>query len=263
MRLRKTPTGHVCASDDRISFERIHQADFPGSQRRTGWLVRVFRGGRRRPEEYLAKTLAEATAWARPRWAPDFLWQVRRALPDSLAHLYRQAIDDGDLTTFCAMLDAAQEAGATLWWPGSLIATARAELLLPKDLPITVVERQEARFDALAVARYVIEREARNAHEKNFSSRRGTNLYPRQQLLIYFDNNPFADRTKRPRILGLARARLKRMGVEFLAEAQYPTDGEGAGYTVALAFHPVDEDNLEQVREVLQDTWMEVVTTAS
>src|SRR5262249_37790559 len=177
----RTRRGRVCRSDHRISFQRVPQPEFPDGRRRRGWLVRVRRP-RRRAERRLARTLAEATAWARRHWEPEVLCEVRAALPEGLRRLYRQAIDGGGLLTFRALLDAAQEAGATVRRPGSLIATARTELLLPKDLPITDAERAEARADAQADAGWVIAGEARDAHENNFSSRRGTNLYPRERL---------------------------------------------------------------------------------
>src|SRR4051794_35430390 len=105
MRLFRTLTGWGCASDFDLTFDRIHQADFPNSKRRTGWLVRVRRVGRRKRVQHLAKTLAEATTWARQYWTPIFLREVRNGLPAELTYLYRQAVDEGNLDTFLATLD--------------------------------------------------------------------------------------------------------------------------------------------------------------
>lgn len=101
--------------------------------------------------------------------------------------------------------------------------------------------------------------EAEDAHENNFSSRRGTVPYPAERLLIYYDNNPAHDRGWRPRLLALMTARLREIGVERLAEAQYPADGQDAGYTVAMAFHPVDGRNKGQVGDAIRSSVAEML----
>ena len=129
MRLRNTPTGRVCASDPGITLDRIVHADPPGTRRQSGWIVHVRRDGRL-PLRHQARTLPEAVNWARRHWEPDFMREVKDALAAVHAHLYRQAVDEGDTLTFRALLDAAEEAGARLN-RDSLLGRAQAERLLP------------------------------------------------------------------------------------------------------------------------------------
>lgn len=114
----------------------------------------------------------------------------------------------------------------------------------PRVSPIrTTTDRREAahkrRMMAFA-ARY-----AADAHENNFSSRRGLEVF--RGVLCYYNNNPFTvgqeggapyDASRdwmRKMELALIRTWLAAQKFEVLAEASYPPAGaEGAGYTTAM-----------------------------
>jgi hypothetical protein len=138
--------------------------------------------------------------WARRLCGPTFLANVTQALPPSMGHLYRQAVDGGDPVTFYAMLDAAEEAGAP---PprGGLIEYARFEELLPGDLPVTEDELREERERAVAFAVDFIERRARDAGGECPARRHGTAVGARERAMIYYDDTPQSERAGRRHLL--------------------------------------------------------------
>lgn len=262
MKLRKESYGRSCASDERLEFHRVHQVVFPDGRRRNGWSVRVRVKPRRL--EYLARTLDEATDRARKHWQPWFLRGVETLLPAAHRFLYREALEGGEVAAFQAMLDALEEAGEEVS-RGELLRLARWNGVFVGNPPVTTDESRNARDLAAKVAPHIAREEARLAHEENFESRRGfVNYPPSMQILVCYDNNPFAgDLGLRPRMLEHAKQTLQGIGVECLAEAQYPEEGEDAGYTVALVFYPVTQANEDEVKGILDSAVRDAVVQLS
>jgi hypothetical protein len=77
---------------------------------------------------------------------------------------------------------------------------------------------------------------ARDAHENHFPSRRGVWYFEDKDVLVFWKNNPYANRpTLRDEETAAFCAELAARGIEELAYATYPPEGdEGAGYTYAL-----------------------------
>jgi transcriptional regulator with XRE-family HTH domain len=90
---------------------------------------------------------------------------------------------------------------------------------------------------------------AKDAHENNFSSRRGVYVVERAGI-VYYDNNPFKlPREQDPREDLISRFRdfLKRSGLKEKASAYWPVSGESKDYTFAMAIQ-ADEYMLDAVR---------------
>jgi len=90
---------------------------------------------------------------------------------------------------------------------------------------------------------------AASAHEDHFASRRGVWYYEDLDVLVLYDNNPYADRPqRRGEELAEFRGRLRAAGVEELAYATYPEDG----YTYALVMD-AGRDREQFVRDAMTD----------
>jgi hypothetical protein len=229
MRLVRQGGVYECASDRGITVYFDSAARAPGRPRGGGWRAEVNRGGRA-PLGHVAATREQAAGWARRHWRPNFLRGVMAGLgasPDAEA-LHRAAAG-GDHEALVALLDLAEEAGAG---PerGEVAGEALREHLFGRPPPAAAerwARREAARHRAAVVAMV--------AHESWSSRHWGLCEARREGLIVYYDNHPFADPHRRPRLLGLIREGLAGAGLEVLAEEGYPRRGEGAGYTVALA----------------------------
>jgi hypothetical protein len=172
--------GRYCVHDRRITIHRIaggaycvddHQGRscclgppvpplpaVPDGCRR-GFLVCVAQSARGEPDVpvfHFCRTLAEAIAWARRHWRPDFLVEaIRRIPPGPLADAAEgalAAVIRGEHEAFFGLLDALEEAGALSSPPSphsrvGLTRKARLLGVLPEELPPTEDERQEKRRD--------------------------------------------------------------------------------------------------------------------
>jgi transcriptional regulator with XRE-family HTH domain len=78
--------------------------------------------------------------------------------------------------------------------------------------------------------------EAKNAHEKNFPSRRG--IYVVEGVgIVYYDNNPFKlprEEDRREELISQFRAFLNRSKINEKAYAYYPPSGKSKDYTFAM-----------------------------
>lgn len=88
---------------------------------------------------------------------------------------------------------------------------------------------------------------ARQAHDENFSSRRGGGLLRDEKEspigFYIYDNNPFRDVDARPLIYAELVAFLGLHGCVLLSEGAYPAPAEGGeqpGYTTSLVFRCAD-----------------------
>jgi hypothetical protein len=116
MRLCKTPFGRACPSDAGITFHRVHGAERTDGSHGSGWRVEVRRqrGQRRRlVASHVARTLDQATAWARELWRPDWLWQLVDGLPEKheVRDVCAAAILTGKPDCFLVCLDGLEEVG--------------------------------------------------------------------------------------------------------------------------------------------------------
>jgi hypothetical protein len=81
---------------------------------------------------------------------------------------------------------------------------------------------------------------AAQAHESFFEHRQGILLLNEghgapERAMAYFNNHPFdAGKGYREEMLAQLRSGLQADGIEVLATASYPVDGDGAGYTQVL-----------------------------
>jgi|SRR5262245_2375055 len=96
--------------------------------------------------------------------------------------------------------------------------------------------------------RHRAEELAKLAHEGHFEQRGG--VWPVKDLncVCHFNNNPYAaDRDLRGRMVEAFRMFLGSLGIEELAFATYPNDGESAGYSFAMLIdvEPAKVDHVE------------------
>jgi transcriptional regulator with XRE-family HTH domain len=102
---------------------------------------------------------------------------------------------------------------------------------------------------------------AKDAHENNFSSRRG--LYVVEGVgIVYYDNNPFKlPREQDPRedLIAEFRGFLKRSGLKEKASAYWPVSGDSKDYTFAMAIE-AQEFMLEAMRVAFHDIVVRFVT---
>lgn len=256
MRLRKTTKGRECDSDGGITFVRLLKASFPDGRNRNGWRVEVRRN-RKKVATFLAKTLSEATLWARQHWRPYFCGSLIRdvPVPHQIHTLYAAAML-GDPVAFLALADAAEEAGKDVDRP-YLLRHARTHQIFTTELPETPEEAAHWRHELLGYADIVATDAAKFAHEKAFENRRGvidyrrSSLAMRERLLVFYDNNPYHDPSRRPLLYDDIKRRWgKIVGVELLAEASYPAEGEAAGYTIAFAIRGAEhQDEIVRVAQ--------------
>ena len=229
MRLVRRDDVYVCASDHGIAVYFDSAARAPCRARHGGWRAEVRRGGGA-PIGHVAATREQAAAWARRHWRPWFLRNVMAGLGASpAAEALHQAAAGGDHGALWALLDLAEEAGAS-FDRGEVAGEALREHLFGRPAPAAAERR--ARSEAARRRAAVV---AWAAYEKWSEDHWGDCEARRERLLVYYDNHPFADPGRRPRLLGLIREGLAGAGLEVLAEEHYPRQGEGAGYTVALA----------------------------
>jgi len=94
---------------------------------------------------------------------------------------------------------------------------------------------------------------AKEAHEENFSSRRG--LYVVEGVgIVYYDNNPFElprEEDPREELIEEFRAFLIRSNLKEKASAYWPVSGESKDYTFAMTIE-VEEFMLESIRIAFQ-----------
>jgi hypothetical protein len=109
--------------------------------------------------------------------------------------------------------------------------------------------RQEAaRLNALAVAA------AKDAHENNFPSRRGTYPIEDQGLVCIYDNNPWANAPGlRAEHLEATRVALEEAGYVVVATGAYPASGKDAGYTRTLLVRAYMPSDCEAVRAIFME----------
>lgn len=106
----------------------------------------------------------------------------------------------------------------------------------------------------LALARSIV----REMHEDHFDSRRGVGVVD-DDVLYFYDNNPYADPERRPREHAELHAALLRVGAERVATASYPTDGEDAGYSIV---HIYECSDLTAAEECVHETWPGILMRA-
>lgn len=93
--------------------------------------------------------------------------------------------------------------------------------------------------------------EARDAHENNFSSRRGVFCYNDAPAMCVYNNNPYANFPKlRDEETALFREWLRSKGIPELAYATYPPAGPHAGYTCAMLIGAGEDRENEVVAEL-------------
>jgi hypothetical protein len=98
---------------------------------------------------------------------------------------------------------------------------------------------------------------AREAHEENFSSRRGLYYDDDHNALIYYNNNPYEHHPSlRDDEMTMLRAFLKERNLEELATAHYPAVGDDAGYTVAMVIAGADEDDVDDLGDKIGELVM-------
>jgi hypothetical protein len=94
---------------------------------------------------------------------------------------------------------------------------------------------------------------AKEAHEENFSSRRG--LYVVEGVgIIYYDNNPFdlpREEDPREHLISEFRDFLKKSNVKEKASAYWPPYGDSKDYTFAMAIE-AEEHMFELIRVAFQ-----------
>ena len=83
---------------------------------------------------------------------------------------------------------------------------------------------------------------AKEAHEENFSSRRG--LYVVEGTgIVYYDNNPLKlprEKDAREKLIAEFRAFLKRSDLKEKASAYWPVSGDSKDYTFAMVIQAED-----------------------
>jgi hypothetical protein len=107
MRLEKTNSGYICASDTRLKFYGPLTPSYWFGGR---WLIRLYRNR----YCYVFKTLREAKSWARQHWNPWFFrWCLldRVVQGDPTAEALLAASLQGDEVALSALLDRAEERG--------------------------------------------------------------------------------------------------------------------------------------------------------
>ena len=240
--------GRRCPSDYGIEFVRLAR----------GWRVEVRRPPRRRVERHLAKNLAQATAWAKEHWRPEFLERLVEGL--AADHVSRQLHRDavhGDPVALLALLDATEERGVQVDRFG-LISQARRERLFPGDVPATAEERAEQVRLVRARADILAEVYAKMMYEKRrsmpFGAQRFRDLYP------YYENLAcLRDPHLRQRCRQTIRAGLAALGLRAVAEASYSLDGPNAGYTMAIVYWCPSGDFRDIGRKDLEGAIHEVI----
>jgi hypothetical protein len=110
---------------------------------------------------------------------------------------------------------------------------------------------------------------ARYAHQENFSARRGIYCVedakdesgeeegkPEDDVLVIFNNNPFAGRAiARDWEVEELRKLLAGAGIKELAYAEYPETGEDEGYSFAMVVDAT-RDQEDQVAEITEQAAM-------
>jgi hypothetical protein len=107
---------------------------------------------------------------------------------------------------------------------------------------------------------------AREAHEENFESRRGTYLFTDSDLVMYYDNNPWAgDPDLRPKQQAEIKAAMAAAGFPAVAEGSYPKKGPRfgskrsvntpRGYTIAIAYAGGSDPSAaeKKLHEIIRD----------
>ena len=90
-----------------------------------------------------------------------------------------------------------------------------------------------------------------DAYENHFSSRRGVWFLEDVGVLCLFNNNPYAaDPGMRDKETAKFRAAMEGAGIEELAYATYPREGEDAGYTYAMILD-ADRDKTKFVSDMM------------
>ena len=118
----------------------------------------------------------------------------------------------------------------------------------------TVAEAQAAKVLRKLDRRYagVASRYAWDAYENHFASRRGIMGTPYENVLVLYNNNPFAaGEDKREGETERIRARLTESGMRELAYAIYPTGGDSAGYTYAMVIRA--DGKVDELRTIVME----------
>jgi hypothetical protein len=246
VRLRKSPIGRTCPSDDGLVFVSLGRSQ--------GWRLEVRRPGRE-PFSHEGPTLAVLTTFARQFWRPSFLLPLLRGLPaDHPARaLFAQAVR-GEAEALVALLEAAEAAGQT-FNPLEVLKQARHHQVPVGHLGETSWERAARRLERVARARQLAARLARLAHQGRLRASRGFFHVETCGFSTFQDQHPPApDGSGWPPFLDLARQRLKAEGIEELARAWHPEDGNGRGLAVVYALSAGQSFRLEQaVQQALRE----------
>lgn len=98
---------------------------------------------------------------------------------------------------------------------------------------------------------------AREMYDENFESRRGCAIVEDTQFFYFYDNNPYADKARRPTEHAEFHAELALVGAEHVATGTYPVEGESAGYTVVHVYSCMDPEAAERrLHEIFVDVVM-------
>jgi len=127
----------------------------------------------------------------------------------------------------------------------------------PKGEKKMVAKTKQSKADWERLAWYA----AKDAQEKNFSSRRGIYFFKDVGVLCVYNNNPYGDeplskQTRRENETAAFRRWLNKEGIKELAYATYPDIGEQAGYSYAMLLD-AGYDREAEVKEVMQAILME------
>lgn len=93
------------------------------------------------------------------------------------------------------------------------------------------------------------------AYNTNFSSHRGVEHWEDVDVLVVYNNHPYAnDPDRRTHELAAFGQAMRQEGIRELSFASYPTEGDSAGYTFALVLD-ASRDRIGWVT----DTWEEIL----